>query len=225
MRFVAAVSIGFALGVVFQRQIGIGSLLTKLGLRAGGVALGVDPRGAALGVLEVPSGSIVFFGDSLVEFQEWHEIFGTLRVLNRGRSGAKLTDLVSRCDFTGARAVVCLAGINDVGAGVSEEVFGENYGKLLAAIPDGVKIYAVGMPAALRHGGRDLDRNQIIRCNDRVRTAVAREGGVYVDIFEVTRRMGDRGFDGDGLHFSPEGYRAVVEVLRPFVEAELTAKD
>ncbi len=222
----------FSAGIYFEREIGIdvffspgGPDATRSDRRPAAPSV-LDPRIGPLVALPVPDGSIVFLGDSIIELEEWHELFPGSRVINRGVAGARVSDLTGLFDLRNARAVFCLVGINDIGNGTSVEQFRNDYARLLGSLPPGVPFYALSIPPSFRYGSRAIGTDLIRKCNAVIRHAMHRRvRGTYVDIFRALLRdragLGrDAYFASDGLHFSAEGYHVVADAVRPYLEAE-----
>lgn len=211
-------AVGMVAGIILQREIGIGRLLKRLGWRDNKLQhQELSPRFQALRQRPIPSGSIVFVGDSLVDLQEWHEVFPGKHIANRGVSGARIADLIGAFEYKGATAVFCLVGINDIGRGISVDEFSRHYQELLDSLPASCNFHAVSVPPAFLYGGMDIDRNKIHLFNAAIRRATGRRGFHYVDLGGIDD-WGRRDFETDGLHLSSRGYIRVAGLLRDWLE-------
>jgi lysophospholipase L1-like esterase len=215
-----ASALAFAAGIIFERQIGVGSVLIRLGVKKKAPPVGpYPPRLAALDALTIPEKRIIFMGDSLVCFEEWAEAFPVCGIVNRGVNGATLEDLTGRYDISKAKAVFSLVGINDVNNGATFEEFKTKYQKFVDSIPKGVNLYSISMPSVLfenKAGGVSL----VEKCNECIRETTTKRGGVYLDIFQISKQDGAAFHVADGLHFSKEAYQKIIALLTPYVEKE-----
>jgi lysophospholipase L1-like esterase len=171
--------------------------------------------------LPVPDGAVVFVGDSLIHFQEWHEVFGDAKVISRAVSGATSRDLSGLGDYSNAKAVFCLVGANDAGYGVSDTEFVRNYREILDDMPSGAAVFLISIPPIRMHGGRPMDIRDVIRMNEAIRQLANAEGFVFLDLYAAFKGDAYRLFAKDGLHFSPAGYQRLFEIIEPSVYAAL----
>ena len=222
-------ALAFFAGVVFERQIGIDmfllpSVAERVETGQGGHPNVIQPRAAVVDSLPLPADSIIVLGDSLIDLQEWSELFPGTRVLNRGIGGARISDITGRFDMSRARAVFCLIGINDIGHGVSFRQFASDYDRFVRSLPSRVPFYALSLPPVLRYGSRSIDPPLIRRCNTFIRNEVRKRGyGAYIDIYyPLLKGMGPRGratfFVNDGIHLNAEGYAVVTSIVRPYLD-------
>jgi lysophospholipase L1-like esterase len=169
-------------------------------------------------------GGIVFIGSSSIARWDLAASFPDLRVANRGFGGSELSDsakYASRVVVPHApRLVVLYAGENDLDRGVSPEKISADFVRfcdvIRAALPD-TKVVVIGLkPSLLRWKLRDgmHQTNTLLR----TRCGAARNC-VYVDPWPSM--IGKDGtpkpelFVADGLHMTPEGYKAWTLMLRP----------
>jgi lysophospholipase L1-like esterase len=234
---VIALLASFGSGILFEREIGIDGLFRQNAaeqrkpIERPPIPERLQPRSAALDVLTIPDGSIVFLGDSLIDFQEWNEVFPGRNIVNRGVAGATISDMTGRYDLRGAQAVFCLIGINDIGSGRSYEEFAKDYATLIESVPPNVSLFAISIPPVLRYGNKTIERKLIRKCNAFIRHAVKRRAkGEYVDIFGPLLK-GSRGpqqesyYVSDGLHFNTRGYEVVADSIRPYLKTEPARRD
>jgi lysophospholipase L1-like esterase len=209
---------GFISGVFFQRQIGIGNLLDRLGLRHNRLLHHeLSPRFQSLRSRPIPEGSIVFVGDSLVDLQEWNEVFPEINAVNRGVSGATLHDLTNAFEYGGARAVFCLIGANDIGRGTCTKEFSKRYERLIDSVDRNCAFHTVAIPSFFSYGGVPLEPKSIHEYNVIIRRLTESKDFTFIDTGTSTEWKRED-FEGDGLHLSAAGYRKLAAYLKPHLE-------
>ena len=99
----AGLVIGVVAGILFQREGVVRKMAAMMGeARVPALSPHQRSRIETLRSLPVPDGAVVFLGDSLLDSQEWHEVFGNAKVLSRTVSGATSRDLSGLADFSNA---------------------------------------------------------------------------------------------------------------------------
>jgi lysophospholipase L1-like esterase len=58
----------------------------------------------------------------------------------------------------------------------------------------------------------------IQECNGWIKEATTKRGGVYIDIFQLSKQDGAAFHVADGLHFSKGAYQKIIAILKPDVE-------
>jgi lysophospholipase L1-like esterase len=175
---------------------------------------------------------VVFMGDSITDGwgrnNNGSSFFPGKPYINRGISGQVTPQMLMRFYADVAahkpRAVVMLAGTNDIGAGLGPVTleFIENNLMAMADIAraNNIKvIFASVMPVCDYHQPQTARRppERILALNQWVKQYTARTGAVYLDYF--TAMVDEKGFlkaelTGDGLHPNAAGY----EVMGPLAE-------
>jgi len=170
-------------------------------------------------------GGIVFIGSSsIARWSNLAESFPDLRVVNRGFGGSELADSAKYASRVvvpyGPRIVVLYAGENDLNRGVSPETISADFGNFADIIRTSLpstRIVVIGLkPSLLRWKLRD----GMHQTNNLIRTRCAADRNcAYVDPWPSM--IGKDGtpraefFVEDGLHMTPEGYKAWTQMLRP----------
>jgi lysophospholipase L1-like esterase len=164
---------------------------------------------------------VVFFGDSITEGAEWHELFPDVATRNRGIAEETSADLVARLDTVLAgrpKQLFILVGINDIVFGGTDEDLLANYRVILdrcrSESPETEVIAQSILPAANELGDR------IRRVNTRIERLAEEFGVTFVRLEDVF--VGPDGamapeLSPDSLHLTGEGYRRWQEVLAPYV--------
>lgn len=173
-------------------------------------------------------GSIIFIGaSSIARWDNLAESFPGLPVVNRGFGGSEMADSVKYATRVvvphAPRTVVLYAGENDLNRGVTPDVVGTDFARfynvIRTALP-GTGIVVIGLkPSLLRWTLRDgmHQANRLIRSH-----CEANRGCVYVDPWPSM--IGKDGtpkpelFVEDGLHMTPEGYKAWTQMLQPHLK-------
>jgi len=173
-------------------------------------------------------GGVLFIGaSSIVRWTNLAESFPDLKVVNRGFGGSELSEAVKYAPRVvvphAPRIVVLYAGENDLSRGVTPDIIASDFDKFLQLIHTslpGTRIVVIGLkPSLLRWKIRDgmHETNKLIstRCaTDRKCT--------YVDPWPSM--IGKDGtpkpefFVEDGLHMTPEGYKAWTHMLKPVLK-------
>jgi lysophospholipase L1-like esterase len=173
-------------------------------------------------------GGIVFIGAS--SFARWNnlaESFPDLKVVNRGFGGSELSEAVKYAPRVvvpyGPRIVVLYAGENDLNRGLTPEVIASDFGKFSQLIHTSLpaaRIVVIGLkPSLLRWKLRE----GMHQTNTLIRTQCAADSKcTYVDPWPSM--IGKDGtpkpefFVEDGLHLTPEGYKAWTQMLKPHLQ-------
>jgi lysophospholipase L1-like esterase len=168
-------------------------------------------------------GRIVFLGDSITEYTAWEDWFPALRTANRGIGGQAICDLAARLEtaIIEPRAVSLLIGTNDLhGLGQSKDVheiarqMRALVGRIREMAPSTCLLVNSVMPRSV------VFRDRIVELNKAYETIANDSGSTFVDTWSVLA-----GRDGailpdmtaDGVHLSIAGYRAWVDLLRPYL--------
>jgi lysophospholipase L1-like esterase len=173
-------------------------------------------------------GGIVFIGAS--SFARWTnlaESFPDLAVVNRGFGGSELAECVTYASRVvvpyAPRIVVLYAGENDLNRGVTPEVIASDFDRFSHVIHTSLpaaRLVVTGLkPSLLRWKLRDgmHQTNRLIQTR-----CAADRSCTYVDPWPSM--IGTDGtpkpelFVEDGLHLTPEGYKAWTRMLRPHLK-------
>lgn len=184
--------------------------------------------------LQQDKGAVVFLGDSIT--QGWGDTMGNsfpgLKVANRGISGDTTRGMLYRLkedvlDLS-PKAVVLLAGTNDIEEKATPEVIAGNVKLLLAAC----KAHNPGMPVILcqvmpSHASKSRPKETITRLNELV--AALAKGNPQVTLVDTWTPFADATGDAkkeefpDLLHLNAVGYKKWADTLKPaLAERKLT---
>ena len=172
--------------------------------------------------------AVVMAGDSIVARGEWRELLDDPRVRNRGLPGERVGDLELRLPslVEGPPAILVLwVGINDLMGGEPPEKVAAAYENALVALRASaprVRVLVLSVLPVAKARVPELSRRSAVdELNALLQTRVGRHGSTYVDLARTVA-----GADGtlsppyttDGVHLSGRGYRAVAQVLAPFLQ-------
>lgn len=175
-----------------------------------------------------PKGGIVFTGSSTIRM--WKTLasdYPDRKVVNRGFGGSEIVDATHFADRIifpyEPRQIVLRAGGNDLHAGRLPKEVAQDFAEFVRVVrkklPKAEILYLTFSPAPSRWGETDKLRD----LNERIRKMALRMPHVgFIDAFDVS--LGPDGqarpglFLEDRLHFSAEGYKVLVERVRPFLQ-------
>ena len=174
-----------------------------------------------------PKGSVLFVGSStIVRWKTLQQDFPGLTVVNRGFGGNQIVDSTHFADRMifpyEPQTIVLRAGGNDIHAGKSPEQVFEDFKAFAATVhkrlPSARIVYISQPPTIARWDERDA----LKKLNALVAAYVKTDPRlVYIETYDTT--LDAKGqprpelFVEDKLHFSPEGYKVLVERVRPFL--------
>jgi len=174
---------------------------------------------------------IIFLGNSITDFGEWHEFFNNNKCLNRGISGDITDGVLLRLDaITKVKPakVFILIGINDLSHGKSAEYITANYKLILERIKTEspkTKIYVQSVlpvnPVYEMKSAHTAKTAMVLELNKSLRALAASEGCSYIDLFSVLSDGENhlkKEYTLDGLHLSYKGYKVWIETIKPFVK-------
>lgn len=177
----------------------------------------------ALEACPVGKESIVFYGNSITNMNEWWECFGSdPRILNRGNSGAFTSELLEHADsiISGHPAKIFIGiGTNDIGTeGLNSPA------KVAGNIEKLVKRFRTESPEtevyvqSILPSEVGLRSNKVIKATNKLLWKICRRNSVgYVDLFDKMKGINSREISYDGLHITADGYRIWCETIAPLV--------
>ena len=197
-----------------------------------------------------PAATIAFFGDSLTEGSPGAAFlpllarrFGSFRLLNHGRAGDTVADLLARAARTGAGAVdlaFIWVGVNDavmatwgMPASASAHDWGErlaqargDYEESLGWVAARARRTVCVLPIVLEHPGSEWERNA-----DELGESIARvcdgvPGAETLDLrpaFAAAAASGQGPFTIDGVHFTSAGAAVVAGAFANVIDAAVDA--
>jgi lysophospholipase L1-like esterase len=174
-----------------------------------------------------PRGALLFIGSSTIRFwKTLAEDFPGQRVINRGFGGSEIVDATHFADriiFPYAPRMIFLrSGGNDLWAGKSpEQVFAdfqEFAATVHAKLPETEIVFISLSPSIARWKQHEQEK----AVNSLVERFVPQQSHLtYIETYPIV--LGTNGepraelFVGDKLHFNAEGYKLLVERVRPYL--------
>ncbi|NCI45412.1 family 20 glycosylhydrolase [Sediminibacterium soli] len=187
-------------------------------------------RATHFATLPQTADDIIFLGNSLTDGAEWSELFGDLRIKNRGISGDLSAGVLNRIDEIITRKpakIFLLIGTNDLAGKVSPDTVLQRIlrmADLLKTATPGTHLFVQGIlpvNAAFKKFPSHTGNGALIRAlNAALQTAAAAHRYTFIDIY---RRFADAAGDldaaytNDGLHLTGKGYMFWKHCIYPYV--------
>ena len=170
----------------------------------------------------IKENSIIFLGDSITEEYDLNKFFPNLPTVNRGISADHIDGVIDRLDISLGDAenakLFILIGINDIGAGRSEDTVKYLYKELTDAVLKRKK-YVVFLqsvlPTAPAH--KNCPPEMIINLNTYIKTLATENNLSFINLYPLflkadTNYLLDK-YTNDGLHLKEAGYKIWTEHL------------
>jgi lysophospholipase L1-like esterase len=172
-------------------------------------------------------GEIIFLGNSITDFGEWHEFFGNSKCLNRGISGDVTEGVLLRLDaITKVRPakVFILIGINDLSHGKTAEEITANYELILKRIqaesPETIIYVESVLPVNEVYemkSSTTAKTEMVIELNESLKVLACRYGCEFIDLFSLLADSENhlkKEYSIDGLHLNYNGYKVWVDAIK-----------
>lgn len=170
-------------------------------------------------LLPSTKGDIIFIGNSITDGGEWSELFGELRVKNRGISGDFSAGVLNRLDEVAKRKPACvffMIGINDLARGLGVDSVFTNIQLAVDYMKYESPSSRIFVQSLLpvsdqfrKFSGHTSKTDSILRLNRLLKEAATDNGYTFLDIYaHFTDQEGKLApqFTNDGLHLTGEGY-------------------
>ena len=174
----------------------------------------------------IKENSIIFLGDSITEGYNLNKFFPNYPTVNRGISAEHIDGVIDRLDISLGDAenakLLILTGINDIGAGRSENAVKHLYKELTDAVLKRKKyeVYLQSiLPTSLAY--KNCPPEMIININTYIEE-LARENNLsFINLYPLflkdnTKYINDK-YTTDGMHLNEEGYKIWTEHLNKTV--------
>lgn len=176
---------------------------------------------------EKSSGGIIFAGDSLTEEGNWEEYFKSIRIKNRGVSGARVDHFLRNSDLILSDLpdkVFLLIGINDLWQGENVEHTLREYSDLIknitASLPKG-KVYVLSLLPVREDMLQGLKNEKIREFNTGLAKLAQSLSLTYLDLHSamtdpLTGQL-SASFTVDGIHLTADGYAVWSKLLKSYL--------
>lgn len=167
--------------------------------------------------------SIVFYGNSITNMNEWWECFGdNHKILNRGNSGGYSKELLDNVEtlIAGHPAKVFIKiGTNDLGTqGVDNpELVASNIRSIIERFKEEspkTKVYIQSILPST-NGRRTLEKTTAT--NSLLRDVCSETGATYVDLYDSMMGIVSGELSYDKLHLTAKGYKVWTDIIAPLV--------
>ena len=185
---------------------------------------------------------VVFLGDSITDGWPLNQYFPSQPFVNRGIGGQITSQMLARmrADVLALkpRAMVVLAGTNDIGRGVSTETIKNNLSMIadLAVAHEIRPVFASILPVSDHHEKNDPNYKRtpgrppstILEMNTWIRRMCEARDFVYLDYFSTmvdAEGYLQAALADDGLHPNAEGYRLMTPLAHNALKQALQAPE
>lgn len=181
--------------------------------------------------LPIDSDDIVFLGNSITHFGEWHELFDNPNIKNRGISGDIAQGVFDRLDpiISGKPAkIFLLIGINDVSHDVSADsivcAINKITEKIRCSSPE-TKLYIQSvMPVnpSFNMFLKATTKGDVVKeINKGIQNLCTNKEITYIDIYAYLTAEGEEvlnpEYTNDGLHLMGKGYIKWAEAIKNYI--------
>lgn len=171
----------------------------------------------------VKTGGVVFIGDSITEGFPLDKAFPNDNVINRGISGDKIDGVTERLDVSAKilkpKKIYLKIGINDLCSSEFPDLekLAKSYKILLMELKNAAPGAEINVLSILPVRDGFASKKPIVnKFNKTIKTLAEEQKMNYIDMhpaFEDEEGYLRSDFTGDGIHLTPEGYLAWLEVI------------
>lgn len=164
---------------------------------------------------------VIMLGNSLTQNFEWHEMFRSVNIKNRGINSDVTKGVLQRIDEvveSKPTKIFIEIGINDIRRNYSIDSIFSNYVKIIVAIkrksPE-TKIYIQSILPCNK-----LFNNKILDLNKRLKDYCVMNNIMFIDLYSkfVSGQILNPIYDfGDNLHLSGSGYLEWCRLIKPYI--------
>lgn len=191
-----------------------------------------DRKVSLFELLPVNSDDIVFLGNSITDGGEFQELLGMPNIKNRGISSDVISGVekrIAQVMLGKPKKLFLLIGINDVSHNLSVSQLAARYERLVKNIrmlSPSTQVYLQSVMPVNNDFKRYkslIGKEKVISGFNKEIERIAKDSGcVYIDL---TPALADpasgklkKAYTNDGLHLTGAGYKAWMNVIKPFVE-------
>lgn len=205
-------------GYVIQKKGGIDYLKRKFGIQTEVVSAtdyGVyyKTKKSIFEIMPNDTNEIIFLGNSITDYCEWHELFGKANIKNRGIGGDIINGVYDRLNEiveSNPKKIFLMIGINDLARKRTVEQILSDYERLIISIKEKSPRTRLYIQSILPTVNRDdIKSNDIITINKGLMNLTTKYNLTYVDLFDLLRTNEnklDTVYTFDGVHVNGQGY-------------------
>lgn len=187
-------------------------------------------RASLFELLPVDSTDIVFLGNSITHYCEWHELFGLQNVKNRGISGDVVDGFYERLDPVvkgHPKKIFVMGGINDISHKLTADSVARRMEKLLDYIMEKSPSTEIFLQSALPINN-DFNifktligmEQVVLDYNELLKEVAAKRGITFINLFPLFATEDnklDPVYTNDGLHLLGNAYIKWRDYILPYV--------
>ncbi len=174
-------------------------------------------------VLPGMKNSIVFMGNSLVDYCEWNELFDK-PIINRGLAGDTMDGMLKRVDqvtkFKPSK-IFLLACANDLpGNFTNLDTVYNKYKRLVSRIKSGDPNCKIHIISELPRSDFSPASRLVKTLNEKLASLSKEENMQYIDVYDALATNDGRlnkSFSFDGLHMNGQGYLVMKKAIEPYI--------
>ncbi|MEA3448527.1 MAG: GDSL-type esterase/lipase family protein [Bacteroidota bacterium] len=167
---------------------------------------------------------IIFLGNSITDYCEWHELFGNPNIKNRGIGRDVIHGVIARLDEiveSNPKKIFIMIGINDLGRKRTTEQILTDYDRLLSFIKQKSPETEIFIQSILPTDNAENQKiDDIIAINDGLKKLAETHHLTYVnlfDLFKTKENTLDTIYTYDGLHINGKGYLIWKQAIENYV--------
>lgn len=170
---------------------------------------------------------IILLGDSLIEFYDWQQRFPGRQMINRGRSGETVAELLARLPgeinaMGRPRLVLIMIGTNNLA--MEDYSFLPAYTQIVEELIQAVPAARLCLNSLLPLRLPWLAESAVLRLNRSLKGLAASRGCGFLDVaraFAEADPSGSSCFLEDGVHLTGRGYGIWTSVLEDYLDKML----
>jgi len=177
----------------------------------------------------VQKASIIFLGNSIVEYGNWRKLLKDSTVVNRGVAADNTFGVLERLEDVIARKPDKLfleIGINDISQNIPVDIIVNNITTIVRRVRSGsprTKVHVISVLPTNDNVKNEYpdayNKNHISdRVNNQLRSKAGDRSFIYIDFNQALRnsqnKLDSKYANDDGLHLNDEGYKLLIRLLR-----------
>lgn len=179
----------------------------------------------------IPSGSIVYLGDSLIQNGKWDTYYGDKKPVNRGIIGNNtegMQQILPEIIAAKPKQIFLIGGVNDISQDIPNKQVVANWEDMI----DSIQMYSPSTQIFL-HSVLPINNSfgrykkligkekQIVALNKELKKMAKSKGVTFVNIYpsyiDTKTKLLKPDFTTDGLHLTPEAYQIWADIDRKYI--------